>query len=183
MSTQAARFRGDCGLECPSPLVASATKRSRRTGDERWRLNHHHHLHPRLRRHRPAGIQTRMASTRRNGTSTVSVGPTSSTILAKTGQLSFSKEDMKLAAGLCGAVVVLVALIFILGDNDKKGSPPPRRAVRQRRHRLVPRRRDATFTTAQGPDGEVVTARFAIKDNLTKGVDQGWGAVSRRSTF
>jgi hypothetical protein len=73
---------------------------------------------------------------------------------------------------VCGAGFVFMILVITIfgGWDDKKDSGSSTSSSSASAAAPAgPKTPEATFTTTQGPDGDVVTARFAIKDNLTKG--------------
>jgi Protein of unknown function (DUF2510) len=72
---------------------------------------------------------------------------------------------------VCGAGFVFMILVITIfgGWDDKKDSGSSTSSSSASAAPAGPKTPEATFTTTQGPDGDVVTARFAIKDNLTKG--------------
>jgi hypothetical protein len=73
---------------------------------------------------------------------------------------------------ICGAGFLLVILVVtIFGESDhKKDSGSTSSGSATAAAPVGPMKPDATFTIAGSPNGEVVTARFAIKDNFTNGM-------------
>jgi hypothetical protein len=85
----------------------------------------------------------------------------------------------KLILGVGGVLllIVMIGSIFSGSDDDKKksdssasSSTRSAAATATATTSTGPTKPDAVFTTSQGPDGEVVTAEFAIKDSLTEGL-------------
>jgi Protein of unknown function (DUF2510) len=79
----------------------------------------------------------------------------------------------KAVLAIVGGILVLIVIGRSCGGSDDKkdssSTSSSSAAAAAPATPAGPKKPDATFTTAQGADGDVVTVRFAIKDNLTKG--------------
>jgi Protein of unknown function (DUF2510) len=80
----------------------------------------------------------------------------------------------KVILAIVGAIVLMIIVGNILGAMNK-GKDDSSSSSRSSSSSTVatptgPKKPDATFTTASGPDGDEVTATFAIGDNFTEGL-------------
>ncbi|WP_442010392.1 DUF2510 domain-containing protein [Mycobacterium sp. 2YAF39] len=100
-----------------------------------------------------------------------------------TAPVATAPPPQKKPLGCFKTVLIVIGVIFLIGlignscDDDKKdSSSSTSSSVRSSTPSRTPttsagpEKPDASFTTAPGPDGEVVTAAFAIGDNLTEGL-------------
>lgn len=73
---------------------------------------------------------------------------------------------------IIGTLLVLILLGRACGTDDKKnsGSTPSSGTTTAAPTSTGRTKPAATFTTLDGPEGELVTAQFAIHDNFTKGM-------------
>jgi hypothetical protein len=83
--------------------------------------------------------------------------------------------------GCLPVILGVIGILFVIGlignscssDDDTKSSTSSSTSSSSKPTPTTPAgptKPDATFTTAPGPDGDEVTARFAISDNFTEGM-------------